>query len=154
VNDAMMALLIGARLGEHALSTSAASPDALLPDLFGQIPGIERLNRTAGDAARLLRDAETHLAYMAIPYALTIHGAFLVSVCEMVRAAGRDEIGGDYDHPRVHDPTKLSLENGHETGLRSPPATIESRTHNAMDREIDASAGCTGSRGECIRRST
>jgi hypothetical protein len=89
-DDAMMALLIGARLGEHALKTSAASPDALLPALFGQIRGIGRLNRTAGDSARLLADAETHLANMAIPYVLAIHGSFLVSVAQMLRDDARD----------------------------------------------------------------
>lgn len=66
VNDAMMALLIGARLGEHALGNSAASPSARLPELFGRIEGIQRLNRTAGDAAVLLARAEEHLVHMAI----------------------------------------------------------------------------------------
>src|SRR4051812_22700775 len=51
VNDAAMALLVGARLGEHALKTSAADPDVLLPALFGRIQSIERFNRTPADAA-------------------------------------------------------------------------------------------------------
>jgi hypothetical protein len=45
-SDSLMALLIGARLGQHALSTSPADPKSHLPDLFGLIPGIERVNRT------------------------------------------------------------------------------------------------------------
>jgi hypothetical protein len=113
VNDAMMALLIGARLGEHALRTSAASPEVLLPSLFGQIDGIRRVNRTAGDAARLLADAEMHLAYMAIPYALAVHGTFLVAAAGMVRDDGRDE-GDSYGIQRVEDLTRLPLENGHQ----------------------------------------
>jgi hypothetical protein len=114
INDAVMALLIGARLGEHALKTSAASRGALLPSLYGQIPGIARVNRTAGDAAQLLADAETHLAYMAIPYALAVHEDFLVSAAIMVRDDGRDAATSGFALPRLEDLTKLSLETGHE----------------------------------------
>jgi hypothetical protein len=113
-NDAMMALLIGARLGRHALETSAASPEALLPSLFGQICGIGRLNRTAGDSARLLAGAERHLAYMAIPYALAVHGSFMVAAAQMVRDDGRDPVTNRYALPHHEDPTKLSLEIAHE----------------------------------------
>jgi hypothetical protein len=113
-NDAMMALLIGARLGKHALNTSAASPEVLLPSLFGQIPGIARLNRTAGDAARLLSGAETHLAYMAIPYALAIHGSFLVSAAQMLRDDGHDPETHTYTSSRQTDLAKLPLEIAHE----------------------------------------
>jgi hypothetical protein len=113
VNDAMMALLIGARLGEHALSTSAASPDVRLPTLFGQIASIRRFNRTAGDAARLLGTAEVHLAYMAIPYVLAVHSTLIESVAQMVRDDGKDE-AGTFEIKRVSDLSKLSLSNGHE----------------------------------------
>lgn len=114
VNDAMMALLIGARLGQHALSNTPASPEVLLPTLFGQISGIARLNRTAGDAAQLLADAERHLAYMAIPYALTVHSSFLVQAAAMLRDDGRDEDSAVHAIPRQEDLTKLSLETAHE----------------------------------------
>ena len=114
VNDAMMALLIGARLGEHALSTSAADPDALLPSLFGQIPGIARLNRTAGDAAGLLAEAEVHLASMAIPYTLAVHGAFLAAAAQMVRDAGLDQRDAAFEVKRCGDLHKLPLDTGHE----------------------------------------
>ncbi len=108
-NDAMMALMIGARLGQHSLSTSPASPDALLPQLFGGIDGIERLNRTAADAADLLSASEHHLASMGIPYALSTHGAFIGSVIEMLRADGRDSVGGDWTIPWAPDPYTLDL---------------------------------------------
>jgi hypothetical protein len=114
INDAMMALLIGARLGEHALRTSAASPDVRLPALFGQIEGIHRVNRTAGDAATLLAGAEQHLAYMAIPYALSVHGAFIARAAEMLRDDGRDEASQQHQFARQADLAKLSLENAHE----------------------------------------
>jgi hypothetical protein len=109
-----MAMLIGSRLGQHTLRYSAASPDALLPSLFGQIPKIERLNRTSGDAARLLESAERHLAYMAIPYILSVHGAFLVDAAKMVRAAGRDEPDGEYAFQYEQHLSKLDLLVAHE----------------------------------------
>jgi hypothetical protein len=114
VNDAMMALLVGARLGEHALKNSAASRDVLLPSLFGQIPGIARLNRTTSDAAHLLANAETHLAYMAIPYALAVHSSFIVSAAGMVRDDGRDDPEGLHGLQRQEDLTKLRLGSAHE----------------------------------------
>lgn len=127
-NDAMMALLIGARLGEHALKTSAASPDALLPSLFGQIPGIKRLNRTAGDSARLLAGAETHLANMAIPYVLAIHGSFMVAAAQMLRDDGRDPVAQRYALARHEDLTKLTLESAHEY--------IAERCHATLDADL------------------
>jgi hypothetical protein len=78
-NDAMMALIIGARLGEHALKTSAAAADARLPDLFGRIRDIHWVNRTVGDAAQLL------------PYVLGVHAAFVSTAIEMLREDGRDD---------------------------------------------------------------
>lgn len=114
VNDAMMALLIGARLGEHALANSAASPNAMLPELFGRIDGIERLNRTVGDAAVLLAQAEEHLVYMAIPYAISVHGSFVSASAEMLRKAGHDEPESQRSLPWQPDLTHLSLETAHE----------------------------------------
>ncbi len=114
VNDAMMALLIGARLGEHALANSAASPNAMLPELFGRIHGIERLNRTAGDAAVLLARAEEHLVYMAIPYALSVHGSFVCASAEMLRTAGHDEPDSQRLLDWRPDLSQLSLEVAHE----------------------------------------
>jgi hypothetical protein len=90
-NDAMMALLIGARLGEHSLSNSAASPGTHLPQIYGEIPGIERVNRTVADAARLLAEAEHHLASMGIPYVLGVHAAFVADATTLLREDGQDD---------------------------------------------------------------
>lgn len=114
VNDAMMALLIGARLGEHALGNSAASPSAMLPELFGRIEGIQRLNRTVGDAAVLLARAEEHLVHMAIPYALSVHGSFMSASAEMLRKAGHDESDSARALAWQPDLSLLSLEVAHE----------------------------------------
>ena len=114
VSDSMMALLIGARLGEHALKTSPASSDARLPDLFGQIPGISRVNRTAADAAALLAGGELHLTYMAIPYALSVHASFVIAAARMVRQAGLDSDGHSHQVPRQPHLESLPLDVAHE----------------------------------------
>jgi hypothetical protein len=109
-----MALLIGARLGEHALSNSAADPGAHLPELFGRIAGIARVNRTVADAARLLRDAEHHLASMGIPYVLGVQGAFLSDAIAMLREDGKDDESGSWSIPWRQDPNDVSLSEIHE----------------------------------------
>jgi hypothetical protein len=110
----MLALLIGARLGEHTLANTAASAEAMLPDLFGRIEGIARLNRTVGDAAQLLADAEEHLVYMAIPYALSIHGSFIAASARMLQDTGHDEPGRVGSIDWQPDLSHLSLELAHE----------------------------------------
>jgi hypothetical protein len=109
-----MALLIGARLGGHALSTSPADPRVRLPDLFGRIPGIERVNRTAGDAARLLDEAEAHLASMGIPYVIGVHGAFLSDVIQMLRDDGKDDESAPWTIAWRADPNEIQLHEIHD----------------------------------------
>src|SRR5215213_4126219 len=110
----MMALLIGSRLGEHALKNSAASSDARLPDLFGRIEGIERVNRTVGEAATLLKDSERHLAYMGIPYVLSVHGAFMSEAAIMLRKDGHDDPDARWGVRWQPDLHELSLNIVHE----------------------------------------
>jgi hypothetical protein len=113
-SDSLMALLIGARLGEHALSTSPADPSAHLPELFGRISGIARVNRTVADAARLLADAEHHLASMGIPYVLGVQGAFVSETIAMLRADGKDDPFDSWSIPWRPDPNDVPLNDLHE----------------------------------------
>jgi hypothetical protein len=150
-NDAMMALMIGARLGQHSLSTSPASCDALLPQLYGGIPGIERVNRTAADAADLLGTSEQHLASMGIPYALSTHGAFVGSVIEMLREDGKDPSNGEWEIPWSPDPYTLDLalvnEYFEERAGNSLPAPLLSLFHlsRKIRNRIIHGAGTPGS---------
>ena len=64
-NDAMVALLIASRLGQHVLTTSAADPSVRLPVLFRQLQGIDRLNVTSERASELLGSSEELLVKMA-----------------------------------------------------------------------------------------
>ncbi|HEV2772474.1 MAG TPA: hypothetical protein VGV57_06555 [Thermoleophilaceae bacterium] len=127
-NDAMMALLIGARLGEHDLMTSAASPETRLPTLFGQIESIRRVNRTVGDAAQLLAQAEGHLAQMAIPYALAVHGAFVARTVGMLRRDGLDSQSTTRTHQWRADPNEIPLSVVHEY--------VEERSGRLLPRDL------------------
>lgn len=114
VSDSLMALLIGARLGQHALRTSPADPTTHLPELFGRIPGIERVNRTVEDSAQLLEEAEHHLASMGIPYVLGVQGAFLAQTIQMLRNDGKDDQCHTWTIPWRHDPRDVPLHEIHE----------------------------------------
>jgi hypothetical protein len=95
-NDAMMALLIGSRLGRHALGLAEGSPH-LLGTLFPTVPEIGRLNRSVEDTRLLIDGAERYLAYMAIPYSLSVYSTLLSDGVALLRDAGVDH--GD-DDPR------------------------------------------------------
>jgi hypothetical protein len=152
INDAMMALMIGARLGEHTLSNSPAAPEALLPSLFGRIRSIKRLNRTAADAAILLEAAEGHLVYMAIPYALALHGVYVVAVAGMVRSDGHDEVDQQTSHPYQNDLYKLPLDIAHEyvedrcEGHLSPELLALFHLSRRIRNRIVHAGGAVGSR--------
>jgi hypothetical protein len=104
-NDAMMALLIGSRLGAHTLELNAGSPH-LIPEIFPGVNGAKRLNRTVADAQSLMRSSEKYLAYMAIPFVLSVHATLLVAAIRMIREDGKDQ--------STDDPTKISLDELHE----------------------------------------
>src|SRR4051794_8865769 len=87
----MVALMLGARLGQDQLREAGGPPDAKLPELFGEVPGIRMLNRTAEDAAGLLSDAEGHLASMGVPYVLGVHAVLMSAVITMLREDGHDD---------------------------------------------------------------
>lgn len=129
-SDSLMALLIGARLGEHALSTSPADESARLPELFGRIPGIARVNRTVGDAARLLNEAEGQLVAMGIPYVLSVHASFLCDAIEMLRADAKDSSGTSWSVAWRPDAKAIPLHEIHEyvverCGRSLPPELLD-----------------------------
>ena len=106
-NDAMMALAIGARLAGHLLSQSPdEDADRLLPDVFPTVEGAQKLNRTVEDARLLISSAETHLAYMAIPFALSVHQTYCVQALRLLRRDGIDTA--------TDDPFLIRLEHLHE----------------------------------------
>ena len=88
-NDAMMALLIGSRLGSHTLQLAEGSPH-LLGTLFPAVPEAGRLNRSVEDARGLIDEAERHLTFMAVPYALAVYGGLLSDSISLLRLGGLD----------------------------------------------------------------
>jgi hypothetical protein len=129
-NDAMVALVIASRLGQHVLRTSAADPDALLPVLFRKLPGVERLNVTAERAAELLESSEQLLAQMAIPYVLSVHEAYLGDAIEMIKDDGKD--------PKARAWTVAWAAGAEAIPLADKHAYIAERTGVAMpERELE-----------------
>jgi hypothetical protein len=107
MNDDLMAVLMSVRLAGQLLEAlPAADQLRFLPDLFPGLPEIRRLNRTATDAALLLRRAETHVAYTGIPFVLAVYQTFLVEVVKMLRSDNQDT--------NSQDPSKITLDEFHE----------------------------------------
>lgn len=86
-NNAMVALLAGSRLAAHNLQLHHGSPHQL-PGLFPAVEDIDRFNLLPDRASRLLRDADAHLAAVAIPYALSVYEAFVKDAILMLKDAG------------------------------------------------------------------
>lgn len=90
MNDAAMSLVVGLRLGGVLLDQAPALERGRhLPDLFGYVPDIKRLNRTAEDAAVLLRDSERHVAYMGIPFVLSVYHSLTVKAVRFLELDGK-----------------------------------------------------------------
>lgn len=117
VNNAMMALLAGSRIANHAIENAGApsgrleqvvawahanmaviwrrfdsraldTREKLLGEIFPAVEHIERFNLRTGPAKKYLSAADDHLASMAITYALAIHEDFITSMVEFARTSG------------------------------------------------------------------
>lgn len=98
-NDAMVALLVGARLSNHMLSLMEGS-SSYLTEVFPQLPGVTRLHVTIPRARSLLENSERHLALMAIPYSVSIHEDYLNRCVDMMCVAKGDPPSGVSFHKR------------------------------------------------------
>ncbi|MDQ1130067.1 hypothetical protein [Microbacterium sp. SORGH_AS_0888] len=88
VNDAMTALLAGARLAAHTLQLTAGSSHTL-KDVFPAVEHISRFNLRSDDARSFLLDADHHLASVAIPYALATHEDYVTGALQLLKSNGR-----------------------------------------------------------------
>lgn len=93
VNDTLMAILASSRLAESLLE-SVADKNLLLPEAFPDRPDLTRMNRSIADSHLLIGRAERQLVYMAIPYLLSVHEAYVVDCIEMVteRSASDEQL--------------------------------------------------------------
>ena len=87
-NDAMIALLVGTRLGASTIKDLELEKDRLLTSAFdeGDIKGIGRFNLKTDDALNILDTADNHLAYMAIPYAIAIYERYVRDVIQKLKS--------------------------------------------------------------------
>lgn len=88
VNDAMAALLAGSRLAAHTLQLTAGST-ATLAQLFPAVEHIGRFDLRSDDARALLKNADYHIASVAVPYALATHEDFVMATLGFLQAEGR-----------------------------------------------------------------
>lgn len=120
-NNAMIALLAGSRLASHTLQLTNGS-DQLLPAIFPRVANIDRFNLVTERAKALLDDADSHVAAVSVPYALSVHEDFVMVVVNMLRARGAPA--------EVPGRRKLGPATMHETvfkatGYLAPPDTLE-----------------------------
>jgi hypothetical protein len=78
-NTAMMALLAGSRLASHTLALTVGS-ERTIAEIFPAVEHIRHFNLRTDVARQYLGTADSHLASMAITYALAIHEDFVLSV--------------------------------------------------------------------------
>jgi hypothetical protein len=83
-SDAMMALLASSRLATERLS-SVGEPEILLPQAFPDVADLHRMNRSVRDSTALIERAEREFVFMAIPYTLSVHQAFIVDCIRLVQ---------------------------------------------------------------------
>jgi hypothetical protein len=88
VNNAMTALLAGSRLAAHTLQLTAGST-ATLGQLFPAVEHVDRFNLRSDLARHLLRDADQHIASVAVPYALATHEEFVMAMLDFLQKEGR-----------------------------------------------------------------
>jgi hypothetical protein len=98
----MIALLIGRELGQQTLGDR--EQNERLVDVMPRLPSGQRLNQTVGAARVVLSDAERQMAYMSIPYVLSIHHRLLGDALDLLVRDG---------HPIPGNPHQIDLANIH-----------------------------------------
>jgi hypothetical protein len=91
VNDAMAALLAGSRLAAHTLQLTAGST-ATLAQLFPAVEHMRRFDLRSDDARELLKNADYHIASVAVPYALATHEDYVTETLDFLQAEGRTHV--------------------------------------------------------------
>jgi hypothetical protein len=86
-NNAMMALLAGAKLAAHTLQLTTGSRQ-LLPEIFPGVEHIGYFSLRTDTATALLADTGHHLGAVAVPYALAVHEDFVMTTLELLDSLG------------------------------------------------------------------
>jgi hypothetical protein len=85
-SDAAMAVLVSIRVTHAELANQA--PTVYLPDAFLGVPDLKRLNLLIPSALQVIGDSERLLAYMAIPFVLSVHQAYASDCIRMASSPG------------------------------------------------------------------
>ena len=142
-NDAMVALLVGARIARETLSLRDAHDGSLLPELFPNVAEVERLNRGVRDAQDIIENAELYLAYMAIPFVLAVYQSYLVQVIVLLQQDGADVSGKDPWNVHLKDLHSHLKMNG---GVRLPEGEADLfQIARRVRNRLVHSAGVAGS---------
>ena len=99
-NDAMMTLLVATRLAAHTLRLHDGA-DLLLAHTFPSVADVSRMNRKLADVRTRLDEAERHLAYMAIPFALSVHHRYALECLGLFGGPSGGLITLDQVHHRL-----------------------------------------------------
>jgi hypothetical protein len=118
LDDALEVLLFASRYTVWELDQR--DPDdreRYLPDLYPQITDVNRTHRRVASAVTLLGGAESHLAFMGIPYAVANYESFVTGTLAMLRSGG------------MAIPNKVRLSAAHglllAVGVNLPPLYVE-----------------------------
>jgi hypothetical protein len=113
----MMALLAGSYLAMNTLRLTEGST-LRLSEIFPKVEHIKRFDQRASKAQHELRQAEPHLAAIAVPYALSLHEAFVISCAEMLRRFGT-AVSGPLNAKAMHQTVFRAV------GVSPPQASME-----------------------------
>jgi hypothetical protein len=120
-----MALLVASNVASAALTNAAG--EAPLRFIYA-LPNITRLDVSVARAREFFDSSEQHLAFMAIPFMLSVHGRFLAGAMQMLADDGRN-IG-----PVA--PADLKLETVHEAFASVAGANLPDTERWTVDLEL------------------
>ncbi|MCI2958395.1 hypothetical protein MN032_11890 [Agromyces atrinae] len=92
-DNAVMALLVGARLASSSLSLAEGST-LLISEMYPTVPHIKRFQVRPDRARKLLDGSESHLARISIPYAMSVHEDYVNGVRDDLVSSGISLITG------------------------------------------------------------
>lgn len=128
----MVAMLIATEISAEFLSDH--SDQERLVDIAPTLPSRERLNRSVADSRTILGSAEQLLAYMAIPYVLSLHHRTMAEVLVLLRNDGhrieaeRKQDGNPTPTLVAIDPYDVRLAEVHQVFTRTSGADAAGRS--------------------------
>ena len=130
-NDAAMALLVGSRIAVDTLRAIAAPNNKRLPDLYPHLDEMRYVTLNVDQSITLLRESERYLAYMAIPFIVSVHETLLVAVIRMLSDAGV------WSNPDGLAPDNLDLSEKHAAIFDGCRDHLTEEAQVVLDRNLE-----------------